>query len=155
VTKNPKPDLYPDQWITHDSAENQERERAIIQRYCEATNAGGYDHKGIGSRFDAEVYTNDLGELREIIEVKIRRARRREVDFYNLDMKKADWLRSKSRQIGVPAFLVVRWSDDELTRLNLSNADTREWRVKLHKHPTRKEFPDLQYLIPVQEFERI
>jgi hypothetical protein len=155
MTQNSKPDLYPDQWITHDSPENQEREHEVIQRYCEATHAGGYDHKGIGARYDAEIFTPDLGELREIVEIKNRSAKRSEVDFYNIDMKKVDWLTKKSIELGVPGYLVVRWSDDELTRLNLSNANTREWRVKLHKHPTRKEFPDLQYLIPVQEFERI
>ena len=154
-TKPSKRDLYPDQWRTHDTVENQENERRIIQRYCERTRACGYEQKGIGSRYDADVYDCVEKFLREIIEVKIRKTERRSVDFYNLDVAKANWLRRTASKLGVEAYLVIRWSDDELTRLNLSAAEPSEWRTKWHKHPTRKEFPDLQYLIPVQEFERI
>jgi hypothetical protein len=149
-----KQDQFPDQWKTHDTPERQERERQLIQVYCEKTEATGYWQGGIGSRYDAQIFGN-AGTLRELIEVKERKLVRTQIEYLNIDMKKIDWLRDAVKIRRVPVYLVVSWQDGEMTRLDLAKAQPADWSVHEHNSKTRKEFADLQYLIPVQEFERI
>lgn len=146
--------LYPDQFKQFDTPERQERERGFIQRYAEATRATGYVQQGIGARYDAKIL-GAKGAVRELIEVKDRKLVRARIEFLNIDMKKVDTLRAISVHTRAPVYLVVHWQDDELTRVNLSNAIPRTWAVQEYTSKLRQEFPDLQYLIPVQEFEKI
>ena len=102
-------------------------------------------------KYDALIY-DSIGRVNAIVEVKYRNNAKDKYPTYQIDKTKIDFLMNVPCQ----AFLLVSW-DGDLHYLNLEKFPKKNpFPTTIAKRKDRAgEEPDVQYLIPTEEFVRI